>query len=99
MANYVGVLVAGTRIEQHYAVRRLQKTGAEQMVVGCGRRRAFRRQQNAFLGSPVAQRGKDLLIVESHYRSIRFADDIEDQVISVGLWHAQTRGEGGGVFP
>src|ERR1035441_10643072 len=60
----VGVLVTGASVEKNYAIRRVEESGQQEMIVCGSRGRTFGREQNAFARCPILERCEDLIVCE-----------------------------------
>src|SRR5579862_2421518 len=97
--NYVDILQARTGVEENDSIIRRKKAGGEQLSVRYETCRAFGSREYALGGCPLAYGSTDLFVGCGDCRAATFFENVEDDVIGVGLGHPQTCGDGPGVLP
>ena len=86
--GHVGVLEAGTGVEEDDLVGGSEFSCGEERVVSRGGGSAFGGEEDAFVFRPVEDAGEDLLVGEGEGFASGLADDVEDDGIAVGLGNA-----------
>ena len=96
--GHVGVFEAGAGVEEDDAVGGLEVSGGEELVVGGGGGGSFGGEEDAFVLGPVEDAGEDGFVGGGDGFAAGLREDVEDDVVAVGLGDAETGGEGGGVL-
>ena len=98
-SRHVGVFESRTSVEENYTIGFFQESVSQQLVVCGGYAGPFRRKEDSFVTRPIQNRLEDFLVGDCKRNSARCAEDLEEDIVSIGLWDAQSRGEGRRILP
>src|SRR5712671_1999761 len=88
LSNHINIFQAGAGIEEHDFVRGLQEVLLQQKSVSSKGGSAFGRSEDAFAAGPFLDGLKNLRVRDSNGRPAALLEDVENNVVSIGLGHA-----------